>query len=113
VRSVWKRILEFNNKYFTNWREAHPIFYSNAMAGELGEICSMIKRMAGGGTNKKGTVLGHDVVTECVDLLIYMVLLVENLGFHCSDFKAALDSKINVLYERMKSESPRTVMGRD
>jgi len=36
--SFWKRIIEFNDKYFPGWRKNKElIFFSNAIAGEVGD----------------------------------------------------------------------------
>ena len=49
---IWYQILAFNDKYFPKWRETDPVYYSNALAGETGEVCNAIKHMIGGGTNR-------------------------------------------------------------
>jgi len=100
MMELWHRILSFNDRYFTDWRQAHPVFFSNAMAGELGEICNITKRMAGGGTHRK-PAKAEDILEESVDLLIYSVLLLQSLGFTATHFKVAFDMKMKELEERM------------
>ena len=82
MKNEWKRIIAFNDKYFPDWRENFElIFCSNALAGEVGEICNKVKKLYGGGTNhNKDTIIPYDLLEECVDVFIYMVLLYEQAG---------------------------------
>ena len=100
VEEMWNEVIKFNEKYFEGWRNRHPVFYSNAMAGEVGEICGGIKFVYGGGTHHK-SVHKNDVGTECVDVFIYMILLMESLGMDFKKFRELFDIKMNVLEGRM------------
>ena len=53
----WEDIISFNEKYFLDWRNVSEVHYSNAMAGEVGEVCDGTKKRVGGGT--KGTVISE------------------------------------------------------
>jgi len=99
----WKEIIEFNDKYFPNWRENKElIFFSNALAGEVGEVCGLVKRLYGGGTNKsKPRPSKGNVAMECVDVFVYMVLLLESLGIDREMFQKYWDIKHDILKRRM------------
>jgi len=97
----WKKILEFNDKYFPNWREVDLIYYSNALAGEVGEICNLVKKSIGGGTNKR-SVCEEEIAIEGVDIFIYLTLLLERLGISRERFKEIFDFKMRVLVRRME-----------
>jgi len=100
--SFWKRIIEFNDKYFPGWRENKElIFFSNAIAGEVGELCGLVKRLYGGGTNKHPPVTRCDLVFEIIDYMIYSILFLELLGISEDSFRFYFDLKMNQLYERM------------
>lgn len=103
----WDVILEFNDKHFPDWRSRSPMYYSNAMAGEVGEICNLTKRIEGGGTNDKAFSKG-DLVEECADVLIYMTLLLDSMMIDEDAFQSWFDSKIKILYQRMdgRNSSP-------
>jgi len=98
----WKEIVEFNDKYFPDWRTRELIFCSNAMAGEVGEVCGLIKRLYGGGTNKsKPKPSKGNVAIECIDMFVYMVLLLEMMGVTREDFSKYWDIKHDILKRRM------------
>ena len=100
--SFWKRIIEFNDKYFPGWRKNKElIFFSNAIAGEVGELCGLVKRLYGGGTNKHPPISQSDLVFEVVDIMIYCILFLESLGISEDSFQLYFDLKMNQLYERM------------
>jgi len=99
----WKKILAFNDKYFPNWRNQHPVFLSNALAGEVGETCDLIKHWAGGGTNRYNPA-DQDIAFEIVDMFVYAVLLLENLGIDEETFNKFFDTKLALLEERMKKK---------
>jgi len=102
MKEIWSKIIEFNNKYFPGWRESRePIFFSNALAGEVGEICNAVKHLYGGGTNRK-EVNEELVALESVDALIYLVLLLDSLGFDYERFSRIFDFKMCVLRRRME-----------
>lgn len=48
---AWKNIINFNNMFFPGWRNKKEIYYSHALAGEVGEVCNAVKHRCGGGTN--------------------------------------------------------------
>ena len=118
----WKKVLEFNDKYFPDWRKSHIIFMSNALAGESGELsldvilsllltakvgslCNMIKHYIGGGTSSAtNTVTREDILLELVDLDIYKILAVEGLGFTEQDFVNAMDKKLQENIKRMEEK---------
>lgn len=99
----WREIIAFNDKYFPNWRETVEVYYSNALAGETGEVCNLIKKMIGGGTNKK-TVTPHEVALECVDVYIYLVLLLEKLGLDDDLFASVFIEKMQTNILRMEAK---------
>ena len=98
--SNWDKIIEFNNKYFPGWDEREIIFYSNALAGEVGEICNKVKKLYGGGTHRED-VTKRDLTEECVDVYVYLILLVESLGYGEAGFNNVFDGKLQNLYQRM------------
>lgn len=102
-RMIWHRILDFNDRHFPDWRNTLPIFLSNAMAGEVGEVCSVIKRLYGGGTNnaQKPPVTKEEVAEEVFDVLVYGILLCEVLGVDYTAFESVVDKKMGELEKRM------------
>ena len=98
----WKRVTEWNDKHFPSWRlHKQPIFFSNALAGEVGELCNLVKKYYGGGTNKQkvtNDLMGY----EAVDVLIYMILFCESIGISLKEFSFLFDRKIEELTRRMK-----------
>jgi NTP pyrophosphatase (non-canonical NTP hydrolase) len=103
LHDVWGEILDFNNEFFPNWRKIDEIFYSNALAGEVGEVCGVVKARAGGGTNSKGKDLSaHALMTEMADVFIYLTLLAEKMGNDDMTFALVIHEKIQTIRERMR-----------
>jgi len=99
---TWDLILKFNDQYFPGWKDRDPIYYSNAMAGEVGEVCGLTKKMAGGGTHFDKEE--PNLLEECWDVMIYMVIMLQSQGYSCSDFGDAFFDKLEILYKRMEEE---------
>lgn len=99
---TWERILDFNNEYFPNWRSVDEVYHSNALAGEVGELCNMIKHRAGGGINKS-IPEGVEVAFECADIFIYLSMVLEKLGIDIMLFDQIINDKIDKNIERMES----------
>lgn len=102
--SLWEAIIEFNDRHFPNWRDRHPVFYSNAIAGEVGEVCGITKRMAGGGTNRKAHTDENPYTKlreEIVDVFIYSILLLQSQHTDLDEFFIAASQKLKKLEDRM------------
>lgn len=100
VWTLWDEILGFNDEYFPGWRETPIIFLTNALAGEVGEICNEAKHRIGGGTNKR-IPTDEEMLEEAVDVFIYLVLLAENL--HKGGQRAFIDAG----YRKLKKNAAR------
>jgi len=98
----WEEILRFNDKYFPNWRNTSVIYYSNALAGEIGEICNLVKKAIGGGTNRR-TVDSEEIAIEGIDVFIYLVLLFETLGISRERFQEIFNFKMRIIIRRMET----------
>jgi len=99
--TTWEQTVKFNDKHFPNWRNIEPVYFSNALAGEVGEICNKIKHFIGGGTHKV-EVTKEDVGKEDSDTLIYLVLLLESLGITEKQFLEMFKEKMEENEFRMK-----------
>ncbi len=98
----WGEITKFNDQYFPGWRmNKEPIFFSNALAGEVGEVCGLIKRFYGGGTNNRTMPLPSEIVEEAVDVFIYLVLFAECMACDEEMFDKIFMKKIEKLKKRM------------
>jgi NTP pyrophosphatase (non-canonical NTP hydrolase) len=103
---VWKEIIYFNEKYFPDWRNSQEIYYSNAIAGEAGEVCNTVKHRTGGGTNKSYPD-NYDLLIELADLFIYIELLVEKLHVDNTLFAGIIRDKIEVNIKRMEEATKK------
>lgn len=112
-RDTWDELIEFNDTFFPDWREGHPVFLSNALAGEVGEVCNLTKKLAGGGTSDtKGINLVAEARKECADVFIYLALLVERLGLTESEFMLMVREKNEENRRRMlarRNKSPEYI----
>lgn len=101
--STWDRIVEFNDRHFSGWREA-PVprmkglasfYYAACLHGEAGEIFKNAKRAVGGGTNRaKPLKTREESLEELADVRIYEVLFAESLGACEAEIEAAIEAKI-------------------
>jgi len=107
--SEWSKILEFNDKYFPEWRKRDPLYYSNAILGELGEVANALKKAIGGGTNitKPREEYVGDVQEELADVYIYLVMYAERMGMNEELFNKMIAAKVGVIERRMTSRIKR------
>jgi len=98
----WKEILEFQEQFYPNWKNEKPkLLYSTALAGEIGEVCGVVTHLEGGGTNNRG-YSAFQMLHQCVDSYIQLVLLIARYGFTEKDFDAELKDVLTVeLKERL------------
>lgn len=79
-----------------SWR---PSQWSNAMAGECGEVCNLTKKIdrhldAVPGNKKPIDVLMADTAVEIGDVIVYADLLAQRLGFSLEEcVRAAFNGK--------------------
>jgi hypothetical protein len=101
MRKAWKKILDFQEKYYPNWRIEKPkLLYSTALAGEIGEVCGVVTYLEGGGTNQRVYSAFH-MLHQCVDSYVQLVLLVARYGFTEEDFDGELKNVLDELNERL------------
>ena len=106
---AWQDIIDFNDEHFPRWRETDLIYLTNAMAGEVGEVCGDAKRMAGGGTKsfkEKPRPSPKQLLTEVADVFIYSILIAEGLGYGQEEFASVVMDKMAVNRERMRVRTP-------
>ena len=111
-KPVFKLIDEFNNTYFKNWKKTELIYYSNAIAGEVGELCNLVKKEYGGGTNNDMTVdkLHEHMLDEIADIYIYLIMISKKLGVGHSQetFDDVIRHKLAIIKDRMEKKSFKT-----
>jgi NTP pyrophosphatase (non-canonical NTP hydrolase) len=101
--NFWDEIVVFNDKYFPDWRNRHPMYYTNALAGEVGELCGITKRLAGGGTHYNEMPSKGQAIEECVDVLIYLTLFLESIMVNEEGFQSWFKTKMDILRQRMEN----------
>ena len=92
--TLWQRIAEFNDRFFGDWRKADPVWWSNCLGGETGEVLNAVKHFFGGGTSKHTTTV-EDIGAECVDVVAYLVTLCESLGISERAFNDMIERKLD------------------
>ena len=100
---VWNEVIRFNDKHFPNWKNEDWRLISNALAGEVGEVCDKTKHAYGGGTNPHhvNKINAPDIAEECFDSFVYIILLVGAMGYNKERFIVESKLKIDQLYKRM------------
>lgn len=103
--NIWDLIVKTNDKHFPNWREVPPIYYTNALAGEVGESRNLAKKLAGGGSKPENEFRTIDeLYEELADVFIYLVLLSERIDMGEDRFEATVRNKVAKIKERMKGK---------
>lgn len=92
MTTAWDEIIEFNEIYFRGWRGVDEVFYANALAGEVEEVCNAVKHRAGGGTNKSNPS-AYALMDELADVFIYLEILVERMGRDVTSLADAIHTK--------------------
>ena len=76
LRQLQIQVKEDSERYFPKVKTA-PIYLSNAIAGEAGEICNLVKKHYRSGE----TGYLDDVRCELPDILIYICMMANELGY--------------------------------
>lgn len=84
-----------NPKAFPECGGWQPVDWSNAMAGEVGEVCNKIKKLKRDGETREKI---HDIGLELADVISYACLLASSLNVNletaCTDkFNQVSDSR--------------------
>ncbi len=96
----WKWIMSFQDKFYPDWMDKPRLLFSNALAGEVGEVCGVVTHLDGGGTNNKKYTEAK-MLEECVDTYIQLVLLIARSGFSPDDFTQMFNNVQQELEERL------------
>lgn len=106
LAELWKRIEVFNDIYFPEWKHEDLRLMTNALAGEVGELCDASKHFYGGGTNQElvGKETVEHMLEESFDVFVYLILFVGASGRGMSSFIAAGEKKLDLLYKRMEGK---------
>ena len=108
---VWKEIVTFNDTHFPDWRGWDWRLTSNALAGEVGEVCDATKHFYGGGTNSSvGKITRREIAKEIFDVLVYATLLIGEMDYSREDFIDICKEKLLVLYQRMEIRRTKSVL---
>ena len=105
----WKEIIEFQDKFYPDWRKKPRLLFSNALAGECGEVCGVITHLEGGGTNLQ-EYSNKQVLEECADLYIQLVLLIAMSGFTRGDFENQFWKTMIELNGRLNKKHKRKML---
>lgn len=97
---IWKMLKKFNDEHFPGWRKTPLVYYSNALAGEVGEVCNLTKKLTGRGT-KQEPIEDGKLIEEIADVEIYKILLLLRMGYSEQDFITAVLRKNRKNIHRM------------
>ncbi len=108
---VWQEIETFNNQHFPDWRTWDWRLLSNALAGEVGEVCDATKHAYGGGTNStSGKITRRDIAKEVFDTFVYSALLIGAMEYTKEDYIEICKEKLLILYQRMEVRKTKSVL---
>ena len=97
----WIQITGFQDEFYPDWKTVKPrLLFSNALAGEVGELCGVITHLDGGGTNNE-KYTEEMILEEAVDTYIQLILLLARSGFDQIDFEMAYAIKFHKLRDRL------------
>lgn len=106
LAEMWKRVEDFNDIYFPGWKNEDLRLVTNALAGEVGELCDATKHFYRGGTNPQlvGKETTEHMLEESFDVFVYLILFVGSTGRGMASFIAAGEKKLDLLYKRMNGK---------
>lgn len=81
----------------------YPSFWSNALAGEVGEFANQIKKY----DNPAKDCDWEELCEEYADVFIYWVLIGKVFGWHWSDAVGMIEKKLKELDKNEITEVPR------
>ena len=87
---------ERNEKHFPTCADWTASDWSNALAGEVGELCNLVKKFRRG-----DTVDGKDIANELADVVIYADLVAQFFKIGLSE---SIVSKFNAVSDRVNSD---------
>lgn len=97
--AVWDEVNQVSDSTFPGWRSVHLLYWSTAIAGEVGEFCNLAKKREEGGS-RAAEVTKDALVEELVDVYIYLQKTVECLGTGRSEFSAMVRAKLAKIQAR-------------
>ena len=105
IKKIFEVIRTFNDKYMKEWENRHIICYTNAIAGEAGELCNSAKHFSGGGTNSNRIGLSeqhykNEIMEEMADIIIYCCILTMRLNLNHIDLLNAIHKKLKEVRHR-------------
>lgn len=108
MKDEWECVINWNNKWKLGWKDVNPVFFSNALGGECGEILNAVKHLVGGGTNKSKYSSTEEIISkildESVDVWVYLVMLLSKLGLSYEDLSKSILHKVNVILTSRMNE---------
>jgi len=84
------------DRIYPDWKKTKPrTLLSTALVGEIGELCGIVTHLEGGGTNLK-KYNRKQILHECADSYVMLVLLMASYDFSEDEFKKALSQLIKI-----------------
>lgn len=105
MEESFKLIREYNEKYHPDWKETLDVYLSNALAGEVGELCNEVKHYYGGGSKGKITDSKDRFFIECADIFIYLSVFLMKNGIEAEQFKEIIKMKMERKKNRLKKRN--------
>jgi len=103
LNDIFIEVEEFQFHFFSNWREWPLVFFTNAIAGETGEMCELTKKLYGGGCCvQDDEKMKEQLKEELVDTYIYIILLAEKLNMTPYDLEDMVRNKMTLNASRLK-----------
>ena len=109
MNKIFETIRIFNEEYMKKWKSRHIICYTNAIAGEAGELCNTAKHFSGGGTNSSKIGLNKqqykdEIMAEIADIIIYCCILTMTLNLNHNDLVNSIHKKLKEVRLRKENE---------
>ena len=105
MEKIFERIQKSNDIHIEKWMETNLMFYTNALAGEVGELCNTTKHSYGGGTNPSKIGLSpeyyqKEMLAELADVMNYIAIITMRMGLTLDDLLKAQNKKLDEVFER-------------
>lgn len=92
---------QFEDRYFPHWRSWGLIYFSNALAAEVGKLCALVRGYEFRGGTKETDPQPNELLAQAVDAEIVLCNLRMGMGFSEREWWDAVFAKQRVNADRM------------
>jgi NTP pyrophosphatase (non-canonical NTP hydrolase) len=103
LNAAFEEVEAFNDATLPTWRRNNLIWRTNALAGEVGELCNAAKKVDPSYMTHKPPTTAAELEDEVVDVFRVLVEVCEVLGLGPEDLAQKTTAKLKLVEARLKA----------